>query len=193
LPPAAKNVILASVRAITVHDKKAVEVVDLGAQFYLNDTDVGKNRASACCEKLQELNGAVAVTASEADLEEDFLKKFQVGQYHLLFFELECLASCLFLQVVVCTCASQADALRIDQICHANGVRFIWAQTYGVFARVFTDFGVNFQVIDVNGEEKCYSATCPLLPFAIDHRRRGAAPGYCCISHRVHFPAGDLR
>lgn len=58
----------------------------------------------------------------------------------------------LCVQVVVCTSATLAEAQRVDQVCHANNIRFIWAQTSGVFARVFTDFGPDFTVIDVNGE-----------------------------------------
>lgn len=77
-PLAAKNVILAGVRAVTVHDIKAVEITDLSANFYVSDKDVGKNRAEACREKLQELNSGVAVKASVTDLSDAFLKQFQV-------------------------------------------------------------------------------------------------------------------
>jgi ubiquitin-activating enzyme E1 len=66
------------VRALTVHDQKTVEVRDLSAQFYLTEEDVGQNRAEACKEKLQELNNAVDVSASSADLTPDYLEQFQV-------------------------------------------------------------------------------------------------------------------
>lgn len=55
-------------------------------------------------------------------------------------------------QVVVCTTAPLAEAKRLDALCHAAGIAFIWAETRGVFARVFTDFGPNFTVYDVDGE-----------------------------------------
>ena len=77
---AGKNVILAGVRSVTVQDKKKVDKVDLSAQFYLTEEDIGKNRAEACRDKLQELNTAVAVSSSTADLTEDFLKQFQVTE-----------------------------------------------------------------------------------------------------------------
>lgn len=64
---------------MTVHDKKAVKLTDLATQFYLTEEDVGKNRAEACKEKLQELNTSVAVSSSSADLNEAFLKGFKVG------------------------------------------------------------------------------------------------------------------
>ncbi len=51
---------------------------DLAAHFYLSEDDVGKNRAEACRDRLQELNIAVAVSASSDDLSEEFLSQFQV-------------------------------------------------------------------------------------------------------------------
>lgn len=77
--PTAKNVILAGVRSVTLHDTQAVTLYDLSAQFYLTEDDAGKNRAEACKSRLQELNTAVAVSASVAELSEAFLKQFQVG------------------------------------------------------------------------------------------------------------------
>jgi ubiquitin-activating enzyme E1 len=67
---------------LTIHDQKAVEVRDLSAQFYLTEEDVGQNRAEACKEKLQELNNAVDVSASAAQLTPDYLEQFQVGPQH---------------------------------------------------------------------------------------------------------------
>lgn len=78
---AAKNVILAGIRALTIHDTKSVEVRDLSSQFYLTEEDVGQNRAEACKEKLQELNNAVTVSASSAELTPEYLSQFQVMQY----------------------------------------------------------------------------------------------------------------
>jgi hypothetical protein len=40
--------------------------------------DIGSNRAEACRERLQELNTAVAVSASSAELTPQFLRQFQV-------------------------------------------------------------------------------------------------------------------
>ena len=74
----AKNVILAGVKSLTIHDQRAVKLRDLSSQFYLNEVDVGKNRAEACRDKLQELNTAVNVRASAVDIEPSFLEEFQV-------------------------------------------------------------------------------------------------------------------
>ena len=75
---AAKNVILSGVKSVTVQDCSPVQLQDLSAQFYLTEADVGRNRAEACKDKLQELNTAVSVSASSAELTEAFLSQFQV-------------------------------------------------------------------------------------------------------------------
>jgi ubiquitin-activating enzyme E1 len=75
---AAKNLILAGVKAVTLHDTETVQLRDLGSQFYLSEDNVGGNRASACQAKLQELNTAVAVSATTQDLSDAFLASFDV-------------------------------------------------------------------------------------------------------------------
>ncbi|PSC67218.1 Ubiquitin-activating enzyme E1 2 [Micractinium conductrix] len=128
----AKNVILAGVKSITLHDRAEVAMRDLGSQFYLGEGDVGKNRAEACREAVQELNTSVPVVASTADLDDAVLGQFQV---------------------VVVTETPLGESIRIDEYCHANGVAFIKADVRGVFAQVFCDFGPAFEVLDVDGEE----------------------------------------
>ncbi|KAL4450533.1 hypothetical protein ABPG77_000889, partial [Micractinium sp. CCAP 211/92] len=128
----AKNVILAGVKSITLHDRAEVALRDLAAQFYLSEADVGRNRAEACREAVQELNTSVPVAASAAELDDAFLGQFQV---------------------VVLTETPLAESIRIDEFCHANGIAFIKADVRGVFAQVFCDFGPSFEVLDVDGEE----------------------------------------
>ena len=41
---AAKNVILAGVKSVTIHDTADTGIQDLSAQFYLGKADVGRNR-----------------------------------------------------------------------------------------------------------------------------------------------------
>lgn len=63
---------------MTLHDTADVELSDLSAQFYLSESDVGKNRAAACAARLQELNKTVAVTAVQSEIDAEFLGQFQV-------------------------------------------------------------------------------------------------------------------
>jgi ubiquitin-activating enzyme E1 len=57
----AKNVILAGVKSVTLHDSTPTAWCDLAAQFYLTESDLGKPRAAACVSKLAELNRYVKV------------------------------------------------------------------------------------------------------------------------------------
>jgi molybdopterin/thiamine biosynthesis adenylyltransferase len=56
----AKNLALAGIGHITLHDDEIVRVEDLGSNFYLEPSDVGaRSRAEAVINKLQELNTVV--------------------------------------------------------------------------------------------------------------------------------------
>ena len=63
---------------MVLHDTAETQLQDLSAQFYLTEADVGTNRAAACRDKLQELNTAVAVSSSSAQLTEQYISQFQV-------------------------------------------------------------------------------------------------------------------
>ena len=75
----AKNLVLGGVRHVTLQDTKQVRWNDLSAQYYLNENDLGKNRAEACFSKIEELNDSVSCTLSTEALSEDFIKKFNVS------------------------------------------------------------------------------------------------------------------
>lgn len=71
--------VLSGVRAVTLHDPATVCLADLSAQFYLNEADVGKNRAEACSSKLQDLNYSVQVSSATGLLTPEFISQFQVS------------------------------------------------------------------------------------------------------------------
>eukprot|EP00894_Picocystis_sp_ML_P004469 jgi/Pico_ML_1/54986/g113.t1 len=129
----AKNVILAGVKSVTLQDTKEVSLWDLSAQFYLNEEDVGKNRAEACLARLRELNTAVSVRACNRNLDESLVADHSV---------------------VVLTDTTMEMAKRIDAFCHQQtpAIAFIHAKSAGVFSSVFCDFGPSFTVHDVDGE-----------------------------------------
>src|SRR3989304_1063892 len=57
-----KNAILSGFKSVTLHDLKKVSMNDLSSQYYLSESDIGKNRVECCVEKLAELNPYVQVT-----------------------------------------------------------------------------------------------------------------------------------
>lgn len=75
---AAKNLILAGVKSVTLHDEGEVQLWDLSSNFIFSESDVGKNRALASVQKLQELNNAVAVSTLTTKLTKEKLSDFQV-------------------------------------------------------------------------------------------------------------------
>lgn len=102
----------------------------MSSQFYLTASDVGKNRAEASCAQLSELNSYVRTTSYTGDLTEDFLKKFRV---------------------IVLADASDSEQHRIAKLAHENGIAFIIAESRGLFAKIFCDFGEKFTVYDTTG------------------------------------------
>uniref|UniRef100_A0AAV1UIK5 E1 ubiquitin-activating enzyme n=1 Tax=Peronospora matthiolae TaxID=2874970 RepID=A0AAV1UIK5_9STRA len=128
----AKNVILAGVKSVTLHDDLPVSMLDLASQFYLSEASVGNPRAAASLKKLAELNPYVSVRCHSGEITEDVLLDFRV---------------------VVLVNASLKEAVRIDKLCHAHSIAFIATEARGVFGSVFCDFGDEFIVADQDGVE----------------------------------------
>ena len=127
----AKNIILAGVKAVTLYDPRPAAIADLSSHFYLGKEHVGKPRAESCVAQLAELNNYVHVSVHAGALDESFLSGFKC---------------------VVMTDSALDERLRVNEYCHQNHVGFIQADTRGLFANVFCDFGEAFTVYDKNGE-----------------------------------------
>ncbi len=76
----AKNVILAGVHSLTLVDETLTTHMDLSAQFYLTEEDIGKPRAESCVVKLAELNPYVRVGSFSGELNESFVASFTVRE-----------------------------------------------------------------------------------------------------------------
>eukprot|EP01132_Coremiostelium_polycephalum_P008603 gene8603-10590_t len=127
-----KDIVLAGVKSVTIYDDDLVQIQDLSSQFYLSTSDVGKlKRSEACFQKVVDLNSYVRINSHTGELSDSFLKGFGV---------------------VVLANQPLSLQLKINEFCHQNNVHFIAAETRGVFGSLFNDFGDNFTVVDVNGE-----------------------------------------
>jgi molybdopterin/thiamine biosynthesis adenylyltransferase len=84
LIPAAKNLVLAGVKSVTLHDDGKADLWDLSSNFFLSEKDVGQNRAQACVPKLQELNNAVIISTITGDLTKEQLSNFQVHEHEMI-------------------------------------------------------------------------------------------------------------
>ncbi|KAH9673125.1 ubiquitin-activating enzyme E1 1 [Citrus sinensis] len=162
----AKNLILAGVKSVTLHDEGVVELWDLSSNFIFSEDDVGKNRALASIQKLQELNNAVAISALTTELTKETLSDFQA---------------------VVFTDISLEKAVEFDDYCHNHQppIAFIKSEVRGLFGNIFCDFGPEFTVFDVDGEEP---HTGIIASISNDN-----PPLISCVDdERIEFQDGDL-
>lgn len=128
----AKCVILGGVKSVTLHDDKTTSLADLATGYYLSETDIGKNR-TICSTKLKELNPYVQVDVTTGDLRTVlYSRKFDV---------------------VVLTDNTFTELMCINQITRERDMKFISCLAYGGFGCIFCDFGDNFVVNDIDGEE----------------------------------------
>eukprot|EP01128_Nolandella_sp_AFSM9_P004178 TRINITY_DN1830_c0_g1_i1.p1 TRINITY_DN1830_c0_g1~~TRINITY_DN1830_c0_g1_i1.p1 ORF type:complete len:1025 (+),score=229.32 TRINITY_DN1830_c0_g1_i1:40-3114(+) len=131
----AKNVALAGVKTLTIHDTLPTTHLDLSTQFFLTEADVGKNRAEASLSKLNELNPYTPVSLKTDDLATVDLSLFDSYS------------------VVCLTEVPLAVQLRISDYCHQKGIKFISSEVRGVFGVAFVDCGKDFEIFDSNGEQ----------------------------------------
>ena len=74
----AKNIILAGMQSVTLHDDQPAALADLSSHFYLRESDVGTPRAAACVDRLRALNSMVRVEHATGELTEDVLSRFNM-------------------------------------------------------------------------------------------------------------------
>ncbi|CAA2969905.1 ubiquitin-activating enzyme E1 1-like [Olea europaea subsp. europaea] len=162
----AKNLILAGVKSVTLHDEGNVELWDLSGSFIFSEEDLGKNRALASVQKLQELNNAVVISTLTDELTKEKLSNFQA---------------------VVFTDSSLDKAIEYDDYCHKHQppIAFIKSEVRGLFGSVFCDFGPEFTVFDVDGED-------PRTGIIASISNDNPALVACVDDERLEFQDGDL-
>lgn len=131
----AKNVTLGGVKSITLHDSQNITLEDLSTHYFATENDVGKNRAQCSHPHLAELNTYVPVKVLDPNRELTTvdLKSFQV--------------------VVLTQIQNTSKLIEFGKYCHDNSIKLIVAQTRGIFGQIFCDFGENFEVVDIDGEQ----------------------------------------
>jgi ubiquitin-activating enzyme E1 len=149
----AKNLAMMGVKALALQDNNSVQPSHLASQVRHNTEikcahgfffdrlmlcvqflhDVGKNRAEASVQKLQDINNEVAISwHRESKLSEEMLEQFDV--------------------VCVTQMMSEEELVRIDRICRNNSIPMIVGSALGLFGAVFADFGDSWTSADVTGE-----------------------------------------
>ncbi|EAY11536.1 ubiquitin-activating enzyme E1 family protein [Trichomonas vaginalis G3] len=128
----AKNIILMGVKNVTIQDTKNTTLEDIASQFYLTESDIGKNRAESSFKKLAELNQHVSVSLATCELTNDFISKFDT--------------------IVLTDLYPFSKLLEISDFCHQKNIKLIITQVSGLFGYVFNDFGEKFYVSEPKDE-----------------------------------------
>uniref|UniRef100_A0A8C9SIL8 E1 ubiquitin-activating enzyme n=1 Tax=Scleropages formosus TaxID=113540 RepID=A0A8C9SIL8_SCLFO len=175
----AKNIVLAGVKAVTLHDTKQCETWDLGTNFFIREEDVlsQRKRVEAVHPRVAELNPYVQVGKSSCVLDENtdlsFLRTYQC---------------------VILTEASLSLQKKINNFCHSQSppIKFISCDVFGVCARVFCDFGDAFEVSDPTGEEpkqvfiQNITQDNPGVVMCMDNRTHGLQTGQSVLFREVY-------
>ena len=117
----AKNLVLAGVKSLKVLDDAALSDEDLESNFLCPVDKVGSNRAETAVERLQQLNPMVEVSSDPGDVgakPEEFFKDFDI---------------------VLVTCRPRDVLVRVNNLCHKNGVKFFAGDVHGFFGYSFMD------------------------------------------------------
>ncbi|XP_021822830.1 NEDD8-activating enzyme E1 regulatory subunit AXR1-like [Prunus avium] len=112
-----KNLVLGGVGSITVIDGSKVELGDLGNNFMVDESSVGKSKAKCVCQFLQELNDAVKAKFIEEypealiETNPSFFSQFTL---------------------VVATQLVEDSMVKLDRICREANVKLVFARSYGL-------------------------------------------------------------
>ena len=133
----AKNLILAGPRSVCLYDPDVVRINDLGANFYCEQSHVGKvSRASASLTKLKELNPYVKVEEI-SDMEAAIKDK----RFHVV------------CQTEIILDGKVVNPENVNSMCRESKVGYISSQTFGPWGYAFVDFGNEHIVTDHDGEQ----------------------------------------
>lgn len=159
----AKNIALAGVKSLTLHDPAPVAIADLSSQFFLHVEDIGKPRDQVTAPRVAELNAYTPVRIHESPNLADNLSQFD--NY----------------QVVVLTNTPLNVQLAVADYCHEKGIYVLTADTFGLFGSLFCDFGEKFTVLDSTGENPLNGIVADIdedgLVSALDETRHGFEDG----------------
>ena len=154
-----KNLVLAGVGVLTILDHELVTEEDLGAQFFVNESQIGQNRAEAALPEIQKLNPRVEIyTDANPAVTKDpeYFQNFDIT-----------IATGLILDVVG----------NINMACRMYGRKFYAGDTYGMYGYVFADLTIHNFIIEREERNKTTKVGDIESPtksvFAVEPRKDG--------------------
>jgi ubiquitin-activating enzyme E1 len=130
----AKNIILSGIKRLTIRENPHfITKPDISGHCFLRLSDIGKVRAEAVSTRLQQLNAYSLVDCDSQALNAEEIKAHYTA--------------------VVMTETPWEAGAGLERELREKGVAVVAADAFGLFGRVFVDFGDEFAVADVNGED----------------------------------------
>ena len=195
-----KNLVLAGVGSLDVHDSTPTALTDLSSSFLLREDDVGAARGLKAAERLSPLNPYVRVRSldvlgprnsqaagSDAGGGTDANSKANGDATGTTSWPPPSEADPRLdgYTVVVAVDRPHAELLSLSAACRRSGCRLVVCDSRGVFGRVFCDFGDDFTVDDVDGE----TAKSALL----EHVATAENADVSCVPEQPHgLEEGDV-
>jgi len=127
-----KCVVLAGVKKVSINvgcDKLTWK--DLASNYYVNESDIGKPFLDKILRQLRTLNDNVQIDTQEY-MTDNNVKKYMT--------------------VVYCD-YDIYDLIYWNRLCRTNNIKFISVQTHGLYGNVFCDFGDEYVINDLDGEQ----------------------------------------
>lgn len=140
----AKNIALAGMKHIWLYDKEAVDERALGSGYFLRREDIGKPRDASAAQRLKRLNRYVEIRVATGDP----------------------MVSSMNYDIVASVNQGMEYNVRLNEVCHKNGVKFMLANAVGLFTQIFCDF-VSHTCIDKDGESPSSGAINDITPDGI--------------------------
>ncbi|CDW75917.1 ubiquitin-activating enzyme e1 family protein [Stylonychia lemnae] len=133
----AKNLILSGSASVTIYDPNLVQWGDLSSNFYCKEEHIGKaTRVDASIQKLKDLNLYVKVQSIQTLTLEDH-SSYNVVAYTETFENID-------------------NVIEANEFCRAKGIGFIYSGIFGPSGFTFLDYGDEFTINDIDGEETKY-------------------------------------
>ncbi|WBW72315.1 SUMO activating enzyme E1-type Rad31 [Schizosaccharomyces osmophilus] len=117
----AKNLVLAGVGELCLQDTHSVEKQDLHDQFFLEESDIGKSKASSLINKLKDLNPLVKLSSLDtpiAELSESIISSFQM---------------------VIATQLQYNECCKVNTLCRSSQRPMYASSCYGLYGFAFAD------------------------------------------------------
>ena len=130
-----KNLMLQGIGSLTIIDPTPTEMADVGVNFFLTEADAEARipRADAMLARLKELNPVCSVSTAPVLTDDIILSHRAV--------------------VVTDKSVTLPELIRIDALCRANNISFLYNFCGGVSTSIFVDHGKNHIINDPDGEK----------------------------------------